>query len=333
MPMRRPHLMALLALAVLLGPGPAGVAAAPTLKAATLMPLWTPQAQFAGYYVAQAKGLYARQGIDLRLLPAGPGQSPATALQEGRADFAILWLTTAITHRANGLPLRHLAQISQKSSLLLISRKASGIRSIADMAGRRVGLWPGDVAIPARTLFASRGIQVREVPQGQTLNLFLRGGLDVASATWYNEYHTLHSSGLDPEELNVVFLSEQGLNFPEDGLYALESTVQRDPALVRGFIEASLEGWRLAFAHPEETLDLVLRITREARQPANRMHQRWMLDRMRDLMQPATPGGRPGELREADYAAVAQAMVRLQFIPRAPDPAPSFLWRPDAPTP
>lgn len=327
---RRPHLLALLALSILLAARPAGLGA---LKPASLMPLWTPQAQFAGYYVAREKGLYARHGIDLRILPAGPGRSPAEALREGQADFAILWLTTAITHRANGLPLLHLAQISQKSSLLLVSRKSSGIRTIADMAGRKVGLWPGDVAIPARTLFASRGIQVREVTQGQTLNLFLRGGLDVASATWYNEYHTLHSSGLDPDELNVVFLSEQGLNFPEDGLYALEATVQRDPALVRGFVEASLEGWREAFAHPEEALDLVLRAAREARQPANRMHQRWMLDRMRDLMQPATPGTRPGELREADYAAVAQTMVRLKFIPRAPDPAPSFLWRPDAPTP
>ncbi|MFM1770409.1 MAG: hypothetical protein RJA22_2938 [Verrucomicrobiota bacterium] len=327
----RTHLPTLLALLLALAAGPAAAADAP-LRPVSLMTLWTPQAQFAGCYVARDKGIYARHGLDLRILPAGPGQSPAEALQEGRADFAILWLTTAIQRRAQGLPLVHLAQLSQKSSLLLVSRKSSGIRTIADLAGRKVGLWPGDVAIPARTLFASRGIQVREIPQGQTLNLFLRGGVEVASATWYNEYHTLYSSGIEADELNVLFLSEQGLNFPEDGLYALESTARRDPALVRAFVDATLEGWREAFAHPEETLDLILRAMREARLPSNRVHQRWMLDRMRDLTQPAAPGARPGALREADYTAVAQAMVRLGFIPQAPD-APSFLWRPDARTP
>lgn len=92
------------------------------LKSATLMPMWSPQSQFAGYYVALDKGIYARHGIDLKILRAGPGCSPAEALNIGTTDFAILWLTTALQHRSAGTELVNLAQIVQQSSMLLISK-------------------------------------------------------------------------------------------------------------------------------------------------------------------------------------------------------------------
>ena len=120
----------------------------PAANRVTLMPLWSPQAQFAGYYVGIDKGIYARHGLDVVLLPAGPGRSPVDALSTGKADFAVLWLTTALQRRDQGLPLVNLAQMVQRSSMMLVSKRSSGIRSIADMNGRKVGLWGGDLSIP-----------------------------------------------------------------------------------------------------------------------------------------------------------------------------------------
>lgn len=289
------------------------------LKKVTLMPLWSPQAQFAGYYVALEKGIYAQHGIDLTILKGGPGQSPVQALQSGSADFAILWLTTALQHRCAGMELVNLAQYVQRSSMMLISKKSSGIKTLADMNGKKVGMWGGDLSIPPRALFAKYGINVHEVPQSQTVNLFLRGGIDVTSAMWYNEYHTILNSGVDREELNLVFLHEQGMNFPEDGMYALEKTVHNDPALAHAFAEASLAGWRYAFAHPNEALDIVIRYMREAQVPANRTHQQWMLDRMQDLIMPATSQGTAGLLNRQDYETVGRAMRSEGLIRDYPD--------------
>jgi len=308
---------------------PLDVAAEPPLKNASLMPMWSPQAQFAGYYVALDKGIYARHGIDLKILRAGPGCSPAETLNKGDADFAILWLTTALQHRSAGTELVNLAQIIQRSSAMLISKKTAGVETIDDMDGKKVGLWEGDVSIPPRTLFAKHGIKVRVVRQSNTVNLFLRGGIDVASAMWFNEYHTILNSGVDAKELNTIFLSEQGMNFPEDGIYAMEKTVQKDPALAAAFIDASLEGWRYAFDHPDETLDIVIKYMREAKLPANRMHQKWMLERMRDLMAPTDPQAEFGKLRKQDYAFVAQSLLKDGLIRTHPDYA-LFSWRPDA---
>ncbi|MFA6164023.1 MAG: ABC transporter substrate-binding protein [Methylobacter sp.] len=307
---------------------PLGAAETP-LKNASLMPMWSPQAQFAGYYMALDKGIYARHGIDLKILRAGPGCSPAEALEKGTADFAILWLTTALQHRSTGTELVNLAQILQRSSMMLISKKTAGIKTIDDMDGKKVGMWEGYVSIPLRTLFAEHRIKVREVRQSHTVNLFLRGGIDVTSAMWFNEYHTILNSGIDPEELNVIFLRDQGMNFLEDGIYTMEKTLHKDPALAAAFVNASLEGWRYAFDHPDEALDIVIKHMREAHLPANRMHQKWMLERMRDLMKPVNPQGTLGDLMLHDYEAVGRTMQKNGLIRSYPD-YNDFVWRANA---
>ena len=307
---------------------PLGAAETP-LKKATLMLLWEPQAQFAGYYVALDKGIYARNGIDLNILRAGPGHSPVEALEKGTVDFAILWLSTALQHRSTGAEFVNLAQIIQRSSMMLISKKTVGIKTNADMEGKKVGLWGGEFSMPIRKFFANRHIKVREVRQSNTVNLFLRGGVDVTSAMWFDEYHTILDSGIDPEELNVIFLRDQGINFLEDGIYTMEKTLHKDPALATAFVTASLEGWRYAFDHPDEALDIVLKYMRQAQLPASRMHQKWMLDRMRELMTPTASESGFGQLKEQDYLAVCHALQEQGLIRTYPDYA-TFSWRADA---
>jgi NitT/TauT family transport system substrate-binding protein len=121
------------------------------------------------------------------------------------------------------------------------------------------------------------------------------------------------------------------MNFPEDGIYTLQASLDKDPALAAAFIDASLEGWRYAFDHPDETLDIVIKYMREAKLPANRMHQKWMLERMRDLMAPVNPQGAFGHLMEQDYEAVGHAMQSNGLISSYPDYNTfTFSWRPDA---
>lgn len=321
----RRHVCAVL-LAALVLPGAAGAAA---LKKASFVPLWSPQAQFAGYYVALDKGFYRRHGIDLTILAGGPDVCATDYLRSGRADFALLWLTTALQQRAKGVPLVNVAQIVQRSSMLLVTKKSSGIKAPAEMNGKKVGLWGGDFAIPPRAFFEKYHLKVKEVPQSYTVNLFLRGGVDVASAMWYNEYHTILDSGVDPDELRVFFLQDYGINYPEDGLYTLEATCRRDPQLVSGFVQASLEGWAYAFAHPDEAIDLVMRQMREAGVPANRAQQQWMLARMRDLILPCGGNGPIGWLQPADYATVTRELQRDRIVRSAPGYR-EFVWRSDA---
>jgi len=301
-----------------------GLAVRPAMAAepvrAALVLQWQPQAQFAGYYVAQAKGFYREAGVDLSIIPGGPDVVASRLLTSGQAQFATMFLATGIERRAEGLPLVNLAQLVQRSALMLFVHAGSNIREPKDLDGKRVGLWDNEFQLQPRALFQRLGVHPVIVPQSNTLSLFLRGGVDAASGMWYNEYHTLLASGLDPEELRVFFYRDMDLNFPEDGLYALEKTLAADPALCRAVAQASLRGWEYAFAHPEEALDVVQTRQREAHLPTNRAHQRFMLARMRDVILGQAADHVPplGVLSRADFDRVAETLTRQGLLHARP---------------
>lgn len=277
---------------------------------------WLPQAQFAGVLMAEEKGFYARRGVDLSIVPGGPDVNVSRHLAEGRAEFATMFLSTALERRAAGMDLVHIGQIVHQSALMLVARKDSGIRALNDLQGRRVGMWGPDFQIQPRALFKRLGIEVEVVEQAPSMDLFMRGGLDAVSAMWYNEYRTLMSYGLDEKDMTAFFFRDLDLNFPEDGLYCLRATYERDPAAARAVAQATLEGWAYVFAHPEEALELVVRRMKEHRVRANRAHQRWMLARMQDII---LAGGAPRlNLDRPDFEAAAAALVGQGFISDPP---------------
>ncbi|KUG29250.1 hydroxymethylpyrimidine abc transporter, substrate-binding component [hydrocarbon metagenome] len=303
-------------------------AAAQELKKAVLIPQWEPQAQFAGYYVALAKGFYRQRGVDMTILRGGPKSPPSTLVADGRATFGTFFLATALRLRSEGLPLVNICQLVRRSSLLLIAKKDSGILAPKDLDGRKVSMWGAEFRLQQETFFRDAGVRVVPKPQGFTVDLFLRGGVDAVSGMLYNEYHTILNSGFDPEELTVFSMDEHGLNFPEDGIYCLDTTWRDDPGLCRAVAEASVEGWTWAFANPEQALDIVMSHVNAANLPTNRMHQKWMLARMKDIIMPPGVTAPIGSLSQAEFDAVVTAMSRAHILSDIP-PYEAFYAHPD----
>ncbi len=285
----------------------------------SFLPQWAPQAQFAGYYTAYEKGFYAREGLDVTLSTGGPKHPSDRSLLAGESQFATLWLSRGIQLRSEGHDIVNIAQMIQRSALMLVAKKASGIWTPADLNGRKVSLWGPLFQIQPNAFFRRRGISVHVAPQSSTINLFLKDGVHAASAMWYNEYHTLLNSGLNPDELTTFFFHEYGLNFPEDGIYTTEKMLYEHPLLCRAFVRASLEGWRYAFAHREESLDIVLAYMKRAHIPASRVHQSWMLSRILELMAPDGNFDALGRLSQEDFERVTSVMTEEGLIRRAPE--------------
>jgi len=107
----------------------------------TLQLKWVAQAQFAGYYVAQAKGYYKAAGLDVTIKPGGPDINPSQVMAGGGADVDIDWMPSALAAREKGVPLVNIAQVYQKSGLELTCRKDSGVKSPADFKGKTLGVW------------------------------------------------------------------------------------------------------------------------------------------------------------------------------------------------
>ena len=288
------------------------------LKKVSFISQWVPQAQFAGYYLAHEKGIYKKYGLDVKIINGGPHISPCDLLRDKEADFINIGLNTAIEARVKGLKLVNIGQIMQKSGLMLVAKRSSGIESIEDINNKKVGVWTGISQTQALSFIKKYGLKVDIVPQTYSVNLFLRDGVDVASAMWYNEYHTILNSGYDADELTTFFFSEHDLNFPEDGIYTLEETLKKSPDICHAFVRASIEGWIYTFSHTGQALDIVLRYAKEANIPANRMHQKWMLERMRDLILVDNSTEISGVLTSDDYYRVAEELKDAGMIDTIP---------------
>jgi NitT/TauT family transport system substrate-binding protein len=291
---------------------------------ATLMLLWTPQSQFAGYYVALEKGFYKRRGLDVTLVRGGPDRDQVEYLKGGKADFAILWLTTALAARDKGEPVTHLGQVINRSNLALVGWKDRGIRTVKDLDKRRISIWGGSFRPPFMSYFRANGVKPDILLQNYSINLFLRHGVDACSVMRYNEYHVLYQCGVEQDELTTFFLSDFDCPLPEDGLYCLENTVREKPEVCRAIMEASMEGWRYAADHREEALDIVMKEVHDAHVPANRAHMRWMLNTMVESIFPPKPGDwQVGILNGDAYRKTVKMMKQAGLIGEAP-PFKSF---------
>jgi NitT/TauT family transport system substrate-binding protein len=248
----------------------------------TFLPYWVASAQFAGYYMAKESGIYDKFGIDLEIVPFQPYITSYDLIKTGKVDFAALWLLNAIGVRTSGIEIVNIAQFSTRSSLMLVTKKSSGIHTLQDMNHKKAGIWSGFELQP-RALFSKYNLDVKIIPIGSTNNLFLKDGVDITAANWFDEYHSIINSGYNPEDLNTFFFADYGLNFLEDGIYCLSEKKKLDPKLCVDFVKATMEGWRLAFENPEQAIDIVVAYAKKSNLPVNRVHQRWIIDRYRDL--------------------------------------------------
>lgn len=240
---------------------------------------WMPQAQFAGYYVAQDRGFYEEAGISVEFRYPTYTKNSLDYLLSGEADVASLFLVNALKAYASGAKPVNIAQFVQQSSILFVSRTESNIARLEDFEGKRAGVFmTGFEEIP-KSLLADHGIQVEWMPVLRSVNLFLMGGVDVMTVMYHNEYYHLYLSGINKDELHTFFMSDYGYGVPEDGLYVMEATLHQKRDLLKAFVEATLRGWHYAAENKDYTVDLVVNLMRRANIPSNRTHQRWMLDR------------------------------------------------------
>ena len=289
------------------------------LKKVTFIPQWVPQAQFAGYYVAKETGIYKEYGLDVEIISGGPQRSSSDYLKNQKADFASLWLVTGLNLCNQGVEVVNLAQLVQRSALMLVAKKSSGILQPSDMEDRKVGLWGSPFEIQPKIFLKQYNLSVKPLQQSYSINLFLRDGVAVTSAMWYNEYHTILNAGIDPDELTTFFYADHNLNYPEDGIYVRKETWEQEPALCQTFVKASLEGWRRAFAEPELALDITMRNLKKEHIISNRVHQKWMLNRMRDIILPANGPKIMGQLNFADFQRVADDLKKNGLLKKAPN--------------
>jgi NitT/TauT family transport system substrate-binding protein len=270
------------------------------------------QAQFAGVYVAQAKGIYQNYGLNVEILSGGPNLPAADAIRDNKADICSMFLLSAMREYSKGNRVVNLAQVFQKSSLLLVAKKDKGINTLSDINGKKIALWRSDFQEISLMFIKKNRLNVEIVPIDWSINLFMQDGVDLMNVMLYNEYNQLIQSGLNREELVVFPMSKNGFDIPEDGLYCTDEYWLENPALCKDFADATMEGWMYAINNQEEAVAIVLDVMRKAHLAANRPHQEWMLSQLRESI--LYHQSSIGKLRKPDFEMAYNLLIQTNLI-------------------
>jgi len=233
----------------------------------TLQLKWVTQGQFAGYYVAAAKGFYEDEGLTVEIKPGGPDIAPEQVIAGGGADVITTWMAAGLAARERGVALVNIAQPFKQSGLLLTCLKEAGVETTADFPGKTLGVWFFGNEYPFYAWMAKLGLSTEGGAEGvevlkQAFNVdpLIQKQAACISTMTYNEYGQVLKAGITPEELTVFNYRDEGVGMLEDGLYVLEENLS-DPAFVEKmtkFVRASMKGWEYARANPEEAAQIIV---------------------------------------------------------------------------
>ena len=277
------------------------------------MPQWTAQAQFAGYYVAEAKGFYRQAGVKVRIEHPTATQPSMTRLRNNECQATTLQLCQAMEMVDGGTPLVNILQTSMNNAMVIVSARD---KNPLTQKGARVGIWSVGFGQLAICMNIKDHLNYQWVRFAQNVNLFVAGALDATLAMSYNEYYQLVQAGIKMTDKNVYRFCDHGYNVQEDGVYMTRDYYAKHKEQARRFAQASKKGWEWAAAHPDETLDIVMQYVEKNHIATNCVMQRLMLKEILRLQVDRESKKREFRLRPDMVRQASQLMVENRMLSR-----------------
>ncbi|GIK41948.1 MAG: riboflavin-binding protein RibY [Chloroflexota bacterium] len=249
--------------------GPAVVTEAPAQSSPSLRKVklgvgYIPDVQFTPFYVAQNKGYFADEGLEVEIEYGFENDFVALAAQ-GEREFAIASGDQVILARAQGLPITYVMKWYQRFPVALMAKADTGIATPEDLAGKKVGLpglfgasfigWKG-------LLYAAKldenSIKVEEI--GFTQAAAIQQDLvDAAMIYIANEPNQLRDQGI---EVNVIEVSDY-IDLVSNGLVVGDKLMADDPDLVQRMVRATLRGLQDTIDHPDDAFAITRKVIPE----------------------------------------------------------------------
>ena len=276
-------------------------------------PQWTAQAQFAGYYVAEAKGFYREAGVKVRIEHPSATQPAMSRLRKNECQATTLQLCQALEIVDDGIPLVNILQTSMNNAMVIVSARG---KDPLTQKGAHVGIWSAGFGQLAICMSIKDHLNYEWIRFAQNVNLFVAGALDATLAMSYNEYYQLVQAGVKMTDKNVYRFCDHGYNVQEDGVYMTRDYYDQHRDQARRFAQASRKGWEWAAEHPDETVDIVMQYVNKNHIATNRVMQRLMLKEVLRLQVDRESKKREFRLRPDMVQLASRLMVENQMLSR-----------------
>ncbi|MEZ0480352.1 ABC transporter substrate-binding protein [Planococcus sp. SSTMD024] len=272
------------------------------LQEVTMVLDWTPNTNHTGLYVAQKKGYFEEQGLDVEIIL--PGEAGANQLvASNQAEFGIGAQESLTEARVQGIPIVSIAAIIQHNTSGFASPKAKAIESPGDYEGKTYGGWgaPVEKAVLG-SIMEQDGADVENVDIVNIGNsdFFTAVERDIDFAWIYYGWTGIEAE-LRGDELNMQYLTDYSdqLDYYTPILMTNENMIAEDPETVRAFTKAVSQGYEFAINEPEQAADILIESVPDLDPELVKASQEWLSPKYQD---DAVKFGEQQEQVWADYA-------------------------------
>lgn len=286
---------------------------------------WKYQGLHAWYFLAQDKGYYKAEGIDVEIDQGEGSAATITKIAAGayNAGFGDM---NAIIQLAAGKPQDAPVMtymFYNKAPFVIITKKGSGIAKPKDLEGKTVGSPAGAAALKLFPALAKKAgvdnskIQwVNMAPQLQE-QMLLRGDVQASLAFINTSWFNFKRVNVDPDkDLNWLFFSDFGLDLYSNGVMVSRKLAQEQPAAVRGLLKAINRAVHDALANPDAALDAMMKreplLDRATEKERLLLTTRWLID---------TPESKEigiGDMKDDRLAAAIKQVAESYELARVP---------------
>jgi NitT/TauT family transport system substrate-binding protein len=214
---------------------------------------WVAGGANAGFAAAVAEGFYKAEGLDVTLVQGNGSGNTAQMVAAGRAQLAYADAVAVSQLIAKGAPMKVVSTIYQSNPNEVAALKKTGIKSIKDLAGKKVGVPQGSSQTTMLPLFLKANnlkesdMTLLNMPPTSMVPSLLQGQVDAILGSMDAYSIQLESQGA---QLDTFRFADYGVPTVSTSIFANTEYLKSNPEVVKKFIAASLKGWSFALDNP-----------------------------------------------------------------------------------
>jgi len=220
---------------------------------------WVAEAEHGGFYQALADGTYRRHGLDVTIVPGGPNVNNRILLPVGKIDFFLSAnLLQAFDAVAQSVPTISVAALFQKDPQVLLAHPDQGIERFEDLKKLTLLVSNEGLATYFQWMKADFGFREEQVkPYTFNPQPFLADKRVAMQGYVTSEPYAVERAGRFKPK--IFLLADYGFDTYSTLIETRRELVEKQPDLVRRFVEASIIGWMNYIYHDNKAANAMIK--------------------------------------------------------------------------
>ncbi|MEN3378369.1 MAG: NitT/TauT family transport system substrate-binding protein [Hyphomicrobiales bacterium] len=227
---------------------------------------WKLQGIHAWYYWAAEKGYFKAEGLDVTIDQGEGSAATVTRIMGGAYEAGFGDMNAIIQNaatRPGETPLM-VYMIYSKAPFALLVKADSPIKTIADIAGRKLGSPAGGASIKLFPMLAKKNnldaakVEIVNMAPNLQEQMLIRGDVDISALFTATSYMNLVALKLDPDkDFRWIYYSDGGLDLYSNGVMVSQKLAKEKPEAVKGLVRAINRAIKDCLANPDAAIELL----------------------------------------------------------------------------